>query len=87
MSPDGRMISPEEARSVSLRFMRGKFYRGTVTVGRVEVSSDRSSYHLSGNIEIPSRGVLSRLLSPPSKYTFTMQVDVSDGRILGYEVR
>ena len=83
------MLPPGEARSIGLQFIRGKYYQAQVSIDepRLVTSGAFPVYHLTGNIKMPSRSVISRVFSPASEYTFEMQIHAIDGGILNYEVK
>jgi hypothetical protein len=82
------LLAADEAQRVGLRFIRGIYYRGKITINQTKLVTEGTFpvYHLEGSIKVPSRNPLGRLTSPESPYTFRMQVHALEGSILGYEV-
>jgi len=83
------ILPPDEARSIGLRFIRGKYYQAQIAINEPSLVTDGAFpvYHLTGAIKMPSRGVVSRVFSPAAEYTFTMQIHALEGSILNYELR
>ncbi len=83
------LLPPDEARSIGLRFIRGKYYQAQVTIDEPSLVTNGAFpvYHLTGVIKMPSRGVVSRVFSPAAEYTFNMQIHALEGSILNYELR
>ena len=82
-------LSADEAKSIGLRFLGGKYYRGTVTINETRLVTDGTFpvYHCSGTIKMKSRGLMGRLISTETPFTFNVQVHGLDGSIVSYEVR
>ncbi len=83
------ILPADEAKWIGLEFIRSKYFRGQVTVSEPKLVTEGAFpvYHLEGTVKIPSRGMLTKLLSPAAEYTFKMQVHAIDGSILNYELR
>lgn len=86
---DSELLAVDKAKLIGFNFIQGKYYRAKITIDQVKLVTDGPFpfYNLEGNIEIPSRGVFSKYLSPASEYTFKMQLHALEGSILGYELR
>ena len=86
---DEELLAEDEAQRIGLEFIRGVCYRGKVILSQTKLVTDGGFpvYHLEGNIKMPSRSVLGRLISQDSPFTFTMQVHALEGSILGYELK
>jgi len=83
------LLPPDEARSIGLRFIRGKYYQAQINIDEPRLVTDGAFpiYHLTGAIKMPSRGIISKVFSPAAEYTFNMQIHATDGGILNYELR
>ena len=84
------LLSADEAERVGLEFIRGKYYRGKVTIGEARLITEGAFpvYHLAGTIMNPSRSMMGRFISAEdTPYTFTMQVHAQEGSIITYQVR
>jgi hypothetical protein len=86
---DKETLSPGEARSIGLQFIRGKYYQAQITVDEPRLVTDGAFlvYQLTGAIKMPSRTIISRIFAPAAEYTFNMQVHALEGSILSYEVK
>jgi len=83
------ILPPGKAQSIGLRFIRGKYYQGQITIDEPSLVTGGAFpvYHLTGHIKMPSRSIISKIFSPDVEYTFKMQIHAIDGGILNYEVR
>ena len=83
------IILPDRAQRIGLKFLQGKYYHGKITIDEPELVTKEASpvYELTGSIKMQSRGVVSKIMSPPTKYTFNIQVHALEGSILNYELR
>lgn len=83
------ILSPGEARSISLQFIRGKYYQGQITVDEPRLVTDGAFpvYQLTGAIKMPSRSIISKIFAPAAEYTFNMQIHALEGSILNYELK
>lgn len=88
-SMNQELLAAKEAQRIGLEFIRGKYYRGKITINQTELVTTGAFpvYHLEGSIKMQSRSLLGRLIFPESPYTFKMQVHAREGSILGYELR
>ena len=85
----GELLAADVIERIGLKFIRGTYYRGTVTINHTKLATGGAFpvYHLEGHISVPSRNPLGRLIFQDSPFTFKMQVHAVEGSILGYEVR
>ena len=83
------LLTASEAGSIGLAFITGKYYRGEITLSQTELNTEGAFpvYFLQGNIKVPTRSILGRLIARDAPYTFTMQVHALEGSILDYVVR
>ena len=83
------ILSPGEARSIGLQFIRGKYYQGQITADEPRLVTEGAFpvYQLTGAIKIPPRTIISKIFAPTAEYTFNMQIHALEGSILNYEVR
>ena len=86
----GELLSAEEVKSIGLRFIQEKYYRGKVTISetRLVTGGTFPAYHLAGTIKLPSRSIMGRFVSPSdAPYTFSLEVHAQEGSIINYELR
>ena len=83
------ILAEDRARAIGFDFIRSKYYRARVTLDRVRLTAEGALpvYCLEGHLEVPSRGALSKFLSPPAEHTFSVSVHAREGYILHYELR
>ena len=81
------MLTPDEARRVSLSFIQSTYHGAKVTIDQAKlVTKGAPVYHVEGSIKMPSRSLLGRFAFPPEKFTVKVQVHAMDGSILDYEL-
>lgn len=83
------ILPPEEAQRIGFGFIHGKYYHGKITIDEPELVTKGAFpvYHLTGNIKMPSRSIISMIFSSATEYTFKMQIHATEGSILNYELR
>ncbi len=85
---ENEIVAEDRARAIGFDFIRGKYYRAKVTLGEMQLTTEGTLpvYCLEGHLEIPSRGTLSKFLSPPAEYTFRVLVHAREGYVLHHEL-
>ena len=90
MIEDSKLITEYEATQFATKFLISQHYEPRISFKACDLSVNESSaiYCLVGEFTVPARSWLGRFTLPESadKYTFKMEIDAKQCRVLNYEI-